>query len=282
MNRPWWKFLVPVVFGLQSIAGVAVAQIHSSAISMGAGGAGRASVESSDAVYLNPATIAHLRERNLQSGISGDEWNVSITDNAKDSAFPAGLAYLQRREDRGTGQDVMIRDVRLSLANFVGKSRWAMGLTAHQYLIETPVAREEQVNADLGLVWTPAKDWGVAFVVSDFMPESKTVPSTDRLKSRASIGLMRVYKNFVRLRADLISAENQDASHPTLALGYEAYANEWVIFRLGYRKENDLQRQAGTAGLGLDLARFTLNYGYESVSGESPENRHSIDLGIPF
>lgn len=282
MNRPWWKFLVPVVFGLQCIAGVAVAQIHSSAISMSTGGAGRASVEAGDAVYLNPATIAHLRDRTLQSGISGDEWNVSLTDNAKDSSFPAGLAYLQRREDRANGEEIMIRDVRLSFANFIGKSNWAMGLTAHQYLIENPLFREEQVNADLGLVWTPAKDWGVGFVVNDFMPESKTVPSADRLKSRMSVGLTRVYKNFVRLRADLISAENQDFSHPVLALGYEAYLNNWVIFRLGYRKENDLQRTAGTAGLGLDLARFTLNYGYESLSGESPENRHSVDLAIPF
>lgn len=252
-----------------------------SAASIGAGGTGRASVEASAIHDLNPAMLVHLRDRDLHSAVVSDGWSVGMTDNSQDILMPAGLSWRTQKTTSDRSADLVATDLRLSLGGFFSKTV-SLGITGKQQRWTQGEAEWNQINGDIGLGWIATKKIGLGLVMSDIYGEREELPRTLRTPTRTALGLNYLYREFIRLRADVVSAARNDFKRPALLMGYESSLNEYFLVRFGYGIDHEKDREYASAGIGLSLPRFRLNYGLEAkVHGEG-ESLHSVDLGIPF
>jgi hypothetical protein len=51
---------------------------------------------------------------------------------------------------------------------------------------------------------------------------------------------------------------------------------------MGLQSNREREIELATAGFGLELPRFRLNYAYQTGITTGLEDVHSVDLGIPF
>ncbi|MEN0060148.1 MAG: hypothetical protein AAGB31_15020 [Bdellovibrio sp.] len=252
----------------------AQAQIFNSSVAAATGGSGRAAVEPGDTVFLNPATLVHLRDRYFFTSFANDEFAVLLSDSTKESLVPAGLSYVQKKSDVQQGE-LVLQDISMSLAEFA-MNQVAMGLTGHyyQYKIEGG-ASHIQSNVDIGFMYTPMPDLGLAVVGYNLFGEDKDIPENYRLKRSVGAGINYVYQSLARFRLDA-------TTESVWMAGFESYVNKFIVVRLGYSHDTDDNRELLTAGAGFKGPRFAINYGYQGNSQNSGDYRHSVDLEIPF
>lgn len=255
------------------IVNTAAAQVYNSSKSAATGGTGRAAVEAGDAGFINPATLVHLRGRYLFSSFAKDEFAVSLSDNTKDSTFPASLGYVKKTAEVGT-DEIIRTDITFSLAEFIA-DKWSFGITGHYNELQIAEASWRQPNADLGFLYTPYSHIGWALVVYNAFGESKDMPEAYRTPLYVGGGFNYIYQSRVRFRLDA-------TSESLFMAGLETYVNDFVITRLGYQNKTDDQRELITAGAGFKGPRFALNYAYQGNPQISSDYRHSVDLEIPF
>lgn len=258
----------------------AFAQVYNSSVAAATAGSGRAAIEPGDALFLNPATLVHLREKKFFSSFAKSEMAFSLSDNSEDAAIPGGLGFLQTKSEAG-GITIRNQDLHLSVAE-VFLPKFSFGITAHYFKSDVNEARFSQTNADGGFLFTPNEHSGIAVVGYNFFGQRTDVPEAVRLKPSLAFAYHYIYKSFIRLRADLISAPDYNFGQSTLALGYETFFSQWLIWRLGYQYNKLLDRNMATTGLGFDGPRFKINYAYQLNTKDSGDYRHSIDLVIPF
>lgn len=264
---------LPVFLLVYVSVSTGLAQVYNSSISVGAGRTGRASVAPADSFLLNPATMVHLKGRQLFASGAEDEFAAALSDNTKGSFFPAAFGYVQKKTEIG-GTDMKFSAMSLGIAEF-GSAKFAMGITAHYYSFDTGVETLKQFNGDVGFIYTPAPAHGVALVVYNVMGERDEVPEALVQKTSVGIGYNYVISDRARFRLDATSEEEAMA-------GVENYLNDFIITRIGYSNNFEKEYDRFHAGLGFIGPRFALNYAYEVNLKESGEYRHSVDLGIPF
>lgn len=248
---------------------------------MGAAGTGRASVEASAIHDLNPAMLVHLQGRDFHSALLSDGWTIGMTDNSFDNIVPAALGYRVSKTTPDHQDELIAKDLRLTLCGFLGSSV-SVGVTGKQQTWEQGPFNWQQVNADVGLGWIATPKLGVGVVISDVYGERDELPVSLRTPMRTAVGLNYLYQESIRLRADVVSAARNDFKRPELLLGYESSLTQYFLVRFGYGIDHERDREFGAAGLGFDLPRFHVNYGFQARAKGDVEDRHSIDLGIPF
>lgn len=270
-------FIAFVVFSFQyTFADI----LNGGAVSSAAGGTGRASVDAGTPSLLNPAMLVHLKGRQIYTAYEKDTLVVGLSENSKEVAIPTSISYWQKKPQVATTQDeVLTQDFRLTVAEFIQRL-WAVGVTAHYFQVRTPEKTLGQGNIDLGFSVTPVPDIGMALVFYNLGQENKDIADEHRLYQQVGIGFNHIYRDYFRSRLDILSGRNQNFSESTLMLGIESYMNQWTIIRLGYLQNTFLRRSGWTAGFGFDLPKFRINYAYQSLTQE--ENRHSVDMAIPF
>lgn len=267
--------LLLVIFLFSSLAW---GQIYNTSVSRATGKAGRAAVDPGEVSLMNPATLVHLKDRSLMYSQGEDVFAVALAENSFDVVMPASLAYV-RKQNKST--EVLMEDARVTLADH-WYSGWSFGLTGHQYKVRVVDENFQQTNVDAGLMYTPTSRLGLALMVHDGLPDNIDIPEAYRLRSRTGIGANYLYGTSVRFRVDALSAINNNFNYPTTMVGYEAYLNRWLVFRLGYRHEQLPVIEYASVGAGLDLPRFDINYAYEGEVKESQNHTHSIDLTVTF
>lgn len=264
------------------------AKAYVGSVSAATGDAGRAAIEASETPFMNPAAIAFLKGYYFtasygaasQGETGTQDLALSITENMKDTVVPTSLSYSQTHFDDGVGNKVNSRDFRLSLGNFIGKNT-ALGLGIRHKNDVLPDDRYAQTNVDLGGLWAPTSSFGVAAVFETLMPPQSNVPEAFRLNQTMAFAGTYNYKKFMRIKADIVSQTNNSFNKPTLGAGMESYLNKWMILRWGLAKNNELDANLYTAGLGWVLPRFGLHYAYQNSPQDETLTRHSVDLAIP-
>ncbi len=273
MPHPLSVVKLPVFLLFYLTLSFGYAQVYNSSISAAAGGTGRAAVEVADASFLNPATLVHLRGHYFLSSLAKDDFAFLLTDNSEESFLPASLGYVQKKSLQSQGELIQ-KDIILSLAEFM-TDQWAFGLTGHYLEQSLPTSSYRQVNADLGILYTPLPHIGLGLVLYNVFGENKEIPEAFRPKFSAAGGFNYIYKSTVRFRVDA-------TSESVLMGGLETYVNKFLITRLGYQSDLDDHRELITGGVGFKGPRFALNYAYQGNTQISGDYRHSIDLEIPF
>lgn len=225
--------------------------------------------------------LVHLQGRDLHSTFLSDGWTVGMTDNSPDNVVPAALGYHVTKKAPANQAELTAKDLRLTLAGFLTRSV-SIGLTGKQQSWDQGSLDWQQINADFGISWIATPRLGLGLVVSDIYGARTDLPVELQTPMRTALGLNFLFREFVHLRADVVSAARNDLKRPTLLLGYESSLSQYLVFRLGYGIDHENDREFGSVGFGLTLPRFRLSYGVQARSRGDGEDRHSVDLGIPF
>lgn len=248
---------------------------------MAVAGSGRAAIVPNEAASLNPATLAHLRGRDLHSAFFGDEWSVGISENSADTMIPAAFKFNRRKWRSGT-KEYIESDLRLAMGQFISE-RWAFGVTAHQRDFQLGEASWKGINVDAGLMSVINRRLSAALVLYDlFSPNTNELPEDLRPSPRTGIGATLLLSEQVRLRLDYLTSRQHTWTSGTTMLGYESFLSQWLVVRMGLQSDREREIELATAGLGLELPRFRLNYAYQTGITTGLEDVHSVDLGIPF
>ena len=142
--------------------------------------------------------------------------------------------------------------------------------------------RFAQTNVQTGSLWAPNNSLGAALVFDNLLNPSDSVPESMRLKKTVGLGASYNHKQFVRFKADLVSAAYQDFAKPTIGLGVESYMNRWLIMRIGLQRDNTEEASLYTAGMGFMGPKFGLHYAYVNSPQNESLTRHSVDLAVPI
>ena len=274
---------LPVCLLIYLTSSLAVAQVYNYSTSAGTGGAGRASVEGGDSIYLNPATLPHLRGRHILASFAKDEMAFSLSDNTEESTLPGAGGYVQKKFDY-LGTQVKQSDIAVSLADFVTQ-QFTVGITGHYFetKIENALSTSyRQTNMDLGFAYVLNGNIGLGAVLYNAFGEKNDIPEAFRLKPTIGVGMNYIYREQVRYRLDYVSAENYNFGKPQIMAGMEAFLSEFLVWRVGFHHESLTSRNLTTAGVGFNGPRFAFNYAYQGNTKESGDYRHSIDLHLPF
>lgn len=275
------SYIFVLCMWLEPTAVEASAQTNSSAVAMATAGAGRAAIVPNEAASLNPATLAHLRGRDLHSAYFGDEWSVGLSENSYDTVIPAAFKFNRRKWKSGS-KEYIESDLRLAMGQFLAE-RWAFGVTAHQRDFQLGEASWKGINVDVGTMLVFNRRFSTALVFYDlFSPRADDLPSELRPSARTGIGATLLLSELVRLRVDHLTGPEHTWTRGTTMLGYESFISQWLVVRMGLQSNREREIELATAGFGLELPRFRLNYAYQTGITTGLEDVHSVDLGIPF
>lgn len=250
--------------------------------SLATGSSGLAAVEPGSSMYLNPATLYHLKGRYFLSSFGKDFWGVSLSENLPDTTLPAGMSYVEKKiENNQYTNPTIYKDFRLSIADYTTK-KISLGITAHhvQYLENNE--NFKYWNADLGLIYTPKRYLGVALVFYDRLAIDPNIPDSFKVAPKTAVGVNFLYHQFLRIRADLLSQDYDHFEKPTLMAGLESFLNQWTAIRLGTKYDSSINKQYFSAGAGFIGPQFHLQYGFEKLSDSNENTLHTVDLGVPF
>lgn len=271
-----------------SLAATFSAQAHVSSISAATASAGRAAIESLDVPYQNPAGIAFAKGYNFATGMARynsaaglDQEALAflLSDNTPDTIVPTSLAYLQTK-DHNAFSDWEQKDVRLALGNFIGPRR-ALGIGLTYRHERDGGVSTQQAALSVGSIFGLSPNLGVALVVDNLVPLAQAPGARERLSPLTSAGLSYNFGKFLRTRLDVTTERNNSLNRPLIAAGVENYWNRWLIFRLGAARDNELEQNIFSTGLGFDGPRFGIHYAFQAVEAPTGQDqRHSVDLAF--
>lgn len=263
------------------------AQAYQGAVSGATAQSGRAALDNNDTPFMNPAGVAQLNGYYFSSTYSAGalvpelkqkEYSVAMTENLKETLIPTSLGFNERVTTLEERTDIRKR-VQLSFGQLL-RPALSLGLGIN-YQDDFFVDHYRQINATVGALWVPTSDLGIALVLEDFVPQSSRLPVAVRQNTKTSVGVAYLYRTLIRMRADLISAENNAFAKPTAAVGVETFMNKWILFRAGTQLNRETETSLYTGGIGFRGPRFAANYAYITESRDN-QVRHAVDLTIPL
>lgn len=251
------------------------------AVSTATGGSGRGAIEPVDGLLLNPAIISDLPTKTFSVNYSPDQTALSVTDNGQDSYFPAAISFLRTK-----ASVVDTQQLGLSFAT----PRWnkiAIGGTGSMveytnYFAAGIEQKYRQSSFDLGATVAFTKNFGIGIVAKKIASGSSALPENLQIQKTLGFGMSYTYQSFARLRLDIESAPDNKTDKLVYMGGLENYLNDYMVFRLGFQSNQVTAKDYFSAGMGFSGPQFGLHYAYISNVADKTEDKHLIDLGIPF
>ena len=251
----------------------AFANTPKSSIANAAGGAGVATVEVGESSFMNPATLTHLKGRYFYSSLQHRLYAISLTENDKESAGPGAFSYFADKD---------LQFFSLSLADFVYENiAFGISATYWQAEFDPQHKRTTNINANAGLIWTPIKDFGIGFAAENMLDSPDEFKLNGRLIPTSRVGFNYVYQEWFRWRLDFVTQTNNNWKNWIPQTGIESYMSKFFILRAGVSKPTGL-KESWSAGFGFDLPRFKIDYATIWHANGGKEQRHSVDLSVPF
>lgn len=261
------------------------------AVSSATANTGVATVEASDAAFLNPASLGHMKGYYFYSGFGATKQNTtannqdlafSLTDAMPDTVVPTSLGYVQNtRQFNGEADNSVSREFRLAFGNIFRKNL-AFGLAVDYGNDRFLNQSYQQTNLEAGFLWTPNANFGAGIQFKNLLKPDESIPEFVRFQQRTVAGISYNYRKFMRAKVDLSSTSNNSLKKPTLGVGLESYLNRWLVIRLGAGRDNEQAVDQYTGGLGFMGPKFALHYAYQSSPQNERLTRHSVDLAVPI
>ena len=249
-------------------------------VSIATGGTGRGAIEPIDGVLLNPASVSKIKTQFFAFNYSKEQMAVTISDNGKEALFPAALAFVRTDINNLKTQDmalVLATSIlpQLSLGSTISLVEYSTSINAIE-------KKYRQTVADVGAAFTITKNISLGIVGYKVFASDTELEKSQQKQQMFAIGSSYTFDNFVRFRFDVESAPENKVDRLTYMAGLETYMNEWMIVRLGYQNNNVVSKNFTTAGVGFSGPQFGLHYGYLTNVSNRDEDRHTVDLGVPF
>lgn len=266
------------------------AKAYVGSVSAATGEAGIATVEASENPFGNPAGLGFVKGYYFTAGFgaqtkssvgSSQELAVSLTDNMKDTLVPTSFSYVQQNVTPELGSAALRRDFRLSFGNFI-RPGFGFGLAIVHDADQLETNKYAQTNVQVGFLVAPNSDLGLAALLENVVPTDKDIPESYRLKQTTALGASWNFKRLFRFRSDVTSAPGNSFGKPTFAAGMESYLNRWMVIRLGFQKNTELEANLFTGGVGFIGPKFGFHYAYQNSPQKEALTRHSVDLAVPI
>lgn len=259
------------------------------ALSAGLGGTGRAAVEPSEAVYLNPASIALMNKFytgvSYQSGFTGADvsrntYSVTMTDATDGIMFPGSLGYrrhfvsdagFQYKEDEFKGG----LGIRLS-------DRISVGLGGSYLKAEASNGiRHSQSNVDAGILVGLQPNWGLSFSGENLLKADEKIPLSLRRLSRFAIGTQYVFQRAVTFRYEaLMPLHMKNTQLLTHRFGLGVLMKGDFYLNGGFSVDDSTAQNWGSVGLAWRGPRLKLAYSLQRESRSDLGSRHLVDLWV--
>ena len=250
------------------------------AVSMATGGSGRGATEPVDSVLLNPSLLALLPTKFFSASYTSQQWGLTISDNGKDALFPAALAFV-----RSDVNDFKTQQLALALS-YAYKKMISVGVNVSMLEYERSQKLREQkyrqTAADIGVMYSPSPEFGIGFVANKISSSKVDLDESLQKQKTIGAGAQYTFANAIRFRYDMESAPDNKTDRLVYMGGIETFLNDWMIFRVGYQNNNVVAKNYSSLGLGFSGPQFGLHYAYISNVADGSDDKHSIDLGIPF
>jgi hypothetical protein len=251
------------------------------AVSTATGGSGRGAVETVDGIYMNPAFLRDFNGQNFSYNYTRDAWALSLTDSGKDSYFPAGLQLINTKTETLETQKFGVtlaapRWKRIAFGattSMVEYSEKNSGVIGDKY---------RQGMIDLGMTVILTKNLGLGITANKIASSDIKLADSVQIQKTVGMGLSYLLDNFARFRFDVESGFDNKTDRLVYMGGVENFLNDWMIFRVGFQKNQVLEKDYVTAGLGFAGPQFTLHYAYIADASDQTDQKHLFDLGIPF
>lgn len=260
--------------------GSSYAQDFMGSVSAATGGTGVGAVEATDSVLINPATIAQIPTKYFSVGYAEKRWGATVSDNGKEALFPAALGYYRYSWDQLKREDISV-----GFAYSVSKP-FAIGANViflkYDDLTKTNQETHRQTVGDFGATYALNSNFAFGMLLKNFFSTTTDLSSALRRQQTSSLGMSYTFDNLSRFRFDIESNSNNKTDRLVFKYGVESFLNDWLVLRLGYQNNNAQSKNFKTAGIGFVGPQFSFHYAYLADVDESSNNRHSVDLGVPF
>lgn len=277
------------LFLVMASANLAMAYVGS--VSSATANTGVGTVEASEAPFLNPAALGHIKGYYFYSGMgvsrqtttaTNQDLAFSLTDAMRETVVPTSLGYVQNsRQFEGEFDSSISRSFRLAFGNSFRKNL-AFGLTVAYNNDRFRDQNYQQTNLEAGFLWTPSANFGAGIQFKNLLKPDSEIPEYVRFQQRSLLGLSYNYKKFMRAKIDVSTDSANRLNYTTLGFGMESYLNRWLIFRWGVGRDNEEASNQYSAGLGFMGPKFALHYAYQSSPQNERLTRHSVDLAVPI
>lgn len=271
----------------------AKSQVFTPTIAGAMGGAGRAAVDGGESAFLNPASIAHMREyfvgMHYQRGEHPREGDFSryalqLTDGTS-ALIPGGASIYRQKIDLPNGAGSRTdQDIQVGVAGFA-IPKLAVGVSGH-YFTQSGQGRDDtQWNGGVGLIFSPTDDLGVGLVGYDIAPVPSDALVDRRLIPTFALGLHYVFSDLLRVRLDLVRPDIQPTftDHRINVMGgLESFFATTFVFRLGMQALETADQMNLTAGFGYHGPRLSVDYSFQKDIRSAGGVRHLIDLWLPL
>ena len=304
-------------------------QFYHPPISSALGNSGRAKINPSECVFLNPACLPHYRGyemslfgqwQDFTDQNTPNTFGFSLSDNGGLGVWPMSFAFLKRNlynpaynPESPDQNNIQETGYHLSLAKFIFKG-FTFGVGYHHTVYQIDDKKFPYQQLHFAVLYTPTSDIGLTAVAYNlFTLEGKKnvrfLGSHKAFleKSLALGGQYLLTKKWKFSVDGIYYPELPKGKKLQLGLGIENNLNDFLIFRLGFNKNLVFDSSHWSAGFGLDLPRFRIDYSYRknpspsqgsspySSSNSSPQlgseghiwapseqQAHGIDIKIPF
>lgn len=273
------------------LSSVSHAQFYTGPISEGTGGAGRGAVDPSESSFLNPAAVAHLRRYYISGnyGVTnhlfegeGQRFGLHFADGSPENLIPGAFSYTRKKFEVPNVNSSLFQDFAVTLSG-VPVGGLAVGVTGHRLTSSVGGKDENQDNAHFGLLYVPTGQWGLGFVIYDFLPTSDSIPVNLRLVPTYALGFNYLLMDRFRFRLDLVRPDIQPQERRNNVMaGVESYFREDFLFRLGGQWRETADEMYVTGGLGYQGPRLSFDYTFQKDVRTAEGYRHLFDLWLPL
>lgn len=257
------------------------------ALSAGMGGTGRASSESIQSLYLNPAGLGLVEKFYFGAGyqngflgkdISRHSYGINFTDGTDGVILPGSLGYRNHNITEGS-QEFKENEFKGGFGYRI-TPRLSIG-AAYTYLDgeDSFGGEHKQHNVDLGVLVGLMPNWGFSISGENLLKGDEKLPTALKRSSRVALGTQAIFKNIIVTRYEVLSTlyveENQLLTN---RFGLGILLKSKFMLNLGYSVDDLSEQNWSSAGLVWKGPRLKLAYSIQSEDRQQLGNRHLVDL----
>lgn len=258
------------------------------------GGAGRAGADPSEAGWLNPATLVHVRsyhfsvshqQSHRDTGDGYRDFGLMLADGGEDKLAAGSFGYVQRSTLRGGAGAIASeqKDLQASVAAFLPGERISLGLGYRRLIHAQPGNDITQDTFTLGMLMPFGDTFGIGLVGQDLAGGSSSAPPEARLIPSFGVGMHATFASILQVRADVIRLLRENpGARSDVRLGLESWFRPDFAFRLGGAWLENRDETWLTTGIGFKGPRLSFGYAFEKEIRTTNGTRHTFDLWLPL
>lgn len=259
--------------------------------SAGMGSTGRAAVEAVESLYLNPASIALMKDfhfgTSYQTGFlskdySRSTYSFAVTDGTPGVLFPASFGYRMHSLNLA-GRPAKEQEFRMATGYRLNR-RLSLGLGGSYIISDLSGGRLfNQGNLHGGALFALLPNWGVSLTVDGLLDASDSNrPAVLDRPAQWAVGTQYLFRNLVRARWETLVPIRTKGREQALAhhMGLGIVMQSNFSLSLGFSVDDFLGQNWSSAGLTWEGPRLKVAYSFQQESRQELGTRHLVDLWL--